>query len=90
MNAEEYFNKEYGKGHIDSVVNMSDTESLYGLMEEYANLKLKESEVSEEEIEKIADVYASRDEHLGLTGAMYSPKCFVNGAKWMQSKLNKK
>lgn len=48
MNAEEYFNKEYGNQHIESVVNMGDLESLYGLMEEYANLKLKESEVSEE------------------------------------------
>jgi|AntDeeMinimDraft_6_1070357.scaffolds.fasta_scaffold13864_2 hypothetical protein len=38
---EEYFEKEYGKGHLESVVKDNDMESLYGLMQEYLDHSLK-------------------------------------------------
>jgi hypothetical protein len=37
MKAEDYFIKEYGVGHIESVVQIKDLESLFLLIEEYSN-----------------------------------------------------
>ena len=34
--AKEYFDKKYGVDHIKTVIEMNDMNSLYGLMEEYA------------------------------------------------------
>ena len=42
MKAEDYFDKEYGVGHIETVIDLNDFDSLYGLMEEYAEHKNKE------------------------------------------------
>jgi len=42
MNAKEYFKKEYDEKHVLSVVESKDLVSLYGLIEEYAELKCKE------------------------------------------------
>jgi len=41
MKAKEYFDKEYGNDHIKDVVNLKDIESLYGLMQEYADEQLR-------------------------------------------------
>jgi hypothetical protein len=41
MEAREYFEKEYGHTHIEAVVEMKDWISLYGLMDEYAEWKVK-------------------------------------------------
>lgn len=35
--AEEYIEQEYGIGHFESVAAMKDTDSLFALMQEYAN-----------------------------------------------------
>jgi hypothetical protein len=40
MNAKEYFDKEYGNGHIETVVIMDDVVSLYLLIEEYHQAEL--------------------------------------------------
>jgi len=37
----EYFDKEYGKGHLEQVVKDNDMISLYGLMDEYLEHYLK-------------------------------------------------
>lgn len=39
--AKDYFDREYDSNHIAIVVAMSDLESLYGLMEEYAEVVKK-------------------------------------------------
>lgn len=41
MEAREYFEKEYGHEHIETVVEMKDWFSLYGLMDEFAEWKVK-------------------------------------------------
>ena len=41
MEAREYFEKEYGHEHIEIVVEMKDWVSLYGLMDEFAEWKVK-------------------------------------------------
>lgn len=41
MKAKEYFDKEYGTDHIKDVVDLKDMESLYGLMQEYADEQLR-------------------------------------------------
>ena len=41
MEAREYFKKEYGHEHIETVVEMKDWVSLYGLMDEFAEWKVK-------------------------------------------------
>lgn len=41
--AKEYFKQEYGEKHIETVMQCDDDESMYGLIEEYADFKLKES-----------------------------------------------
>ena len=41
MEAREYFEKEYGHEHIEMVVEMKDWVSLYGLMDEFAEWKVK-------------------------------------------------
>lgn len=50
MEAKEYFEKEYGKGHIESVVKLNDIVSLYGLMEEYHQYKAKSERLSDDKI----------------------------------------
>jgi len=40
--AEEFFNKEYGSGHIETVALLGDMDSLYALMEEYASQVTKQ------------------------------------------------
>ena len=39
--AKEYFENNYGKGHIESVTEMKDFISLYALIEEYAQEQVK-------------------------------------------------
>lgn len=39
--AKDYFDREYDPDHIASVVKMFDLESLYGLMEDYAEDQVK-------------------------------------------------
>ncbi len=41
MKAKKYFNEEYGNDHIKDVVDLKDLESLYGLMQEYADEQLR-------------------------------------------------
>lgn len=41
MKAKKYFDKEYGNDHIKAVVDLKDLESLYGLMQEYADEQLR-------------------------------------------------
>lgn len=41
MKAKKYFDKEYGNDHIKAVVDFKDLESLYGLMQEYADEQLR-------------------------------------------------
>jgi hypothetical protein len=41
MEAKEYFEKEYGHEHIEMVTEMKDWVSLYGLMDEFAEWKVK-------------------------------------------------
>lgn len=41
MEAKKYFDKEYGNDHIKAVVDLKDLESLYGLMQEYADEQLR-------------------------------------------------
>lgn len=41
MEAKKYFDKEYGNDHIKDVVDLKDLESLYGLMQEYADEQLR-------------------------------------------------
>ena len=41
MEAREYFEKEYGHEHIEDVVGMGDWVSLYSLMDEFAEWKVK-------------------------------------------------
>lgn len=41
MKAKKYFDKEYGNDHIKVVVDLKDLESLYGLMQEYADEQLR-------------------------------------------------
>ena len=41
MKAKEYFDKECGNDHIKDVVDLKDIESLYGLMQEYADEQLR-------------------------------------------------
>lgn len=41
MKAKKYFDKEYGNNHIKDVVDLKDLESLYGLMQEYADEQLR-------------------------------------------------
>jgi hypothetical protein len=43
MDAKEYFKKEYDKDHINLVVNLNDIESLYGLMDEFAQHEVKKT-----------------------------------------------
>lgn len=38
----EYFDKEYGKEHIQSVIDLKDSESLYGLMQEFSDNQRRE------------------------------------------------
>ena len=42
MNVREYFDKEYGSEHIKKVIDMKDIESLYGLIEEFADVSVEE------------------------------------------------
>ena len=42
MKAKEYFDAEYDETHISTVVGLNDMESLYGLMEEYAEYENKD------------------------------------------------
>ena len=78
MNAEEYCKT--GKNWFKHTTQ---------LMEEYANLKLKESEVSEEEIEEAVDEF-NKKEFESFNEDCADGYSFEMGAKWMQSKLNKK
>ena len=43
MKAEDYFKKEYHAAHIQEVAESKDYFSLFALMEEYANRKVKDS-----------------------------------------------
>lgn len=47
MEAKTYFEEEYGNSHIKNVVDLKDLESLYGLMQEYADEQLRLHIVSE-------------------------------------------
>lgn len=46
MKAKKYFDEEYGNDHIKDVVDLKDLESLYGLMQEYADEQLRLHNVS--------------------------------------------
>ena len=48
MKAKKYFDKEYGNDHIKSVVDLKDLESLYGLIQEYADEQLRLHIVSQQ------------------------------------------
>lgn len=37
ISAEEYFKKEYGEGHIKRAIELNDLQSIYALMEEFAD-----------------------------------------------------
>lgn len=37
ISAEEYFKKEYGEGHIKRAIELNDLQSIYTLMEEFAD-----------------------------------------------------
>ncbi len=41
MNAEEYFTKNYGKRHLERCIELNDTQSIYALMEEFADSEVK-------------------------------------------------
>jgi len=40
--AKEYLHREYGKKHINILMNMHDVESLFKLMDEYADHKVRQ------------------------------------------------
>jgi len=52
ITAEEYFNKEYGKGHFQVVFDLNDFVSLFGLIDEFAEYRERRAvlEALEEEI----------------------------------------
>lgn len=56
MEAKKYFDKEYGDNHIKGVVDLKDLESLYGLMQEYADEQLRLHIVSQQS-ERLPDAY---------------------------------
>lgn len=44
--AKDYFDREYDGNHIETVVDMFDLKSLYGLIEEYAESQVKKTTIS--------------------------------------------
>lgn len=40
MKSKDYFDKEYGKKHIKTIVEMDDLESLYGLIDEFSEISM--------------------------------------------------
>jgi hypothetical protein len=39
--AEEYLNKNYGKAHLDRCIELNDKQSIFALMEEFADSEVK-------------------------------------------------
>ena len=39
---------------------------------------------TEKEIETASKDWGSQEDHLGMNGSIFSPRCFVAGAKWMR------
>lgn len=58
MEAREYFEKEYGHEHIEDVVGMGDWVSLYSLMDEFAEWKVKNcnTPLVSESVEPVCEV----------------------------------
>lgn len=93
MNAEDYFKKEWGTAFYDATLSSDKgllklaMKDIYGTMERYANQQ--KVSVSDEEIEK--EAWQRYGEVMGgqyHADRPYNRKCFMNGAKWMRSKLS--
>lgn len=81
MKAKKYFDKEYGNDHIKAVVDLKDLESLYGLIQEYADEQLRLHIVSKSLPIKKYEIDFDGNVLAGIEISENTPKVFgaING-----------